>query len=287
MNKKMQDIFRGWCRDIAFFPFKSYNFPMINRFSFPKEGVNMQRQGVNRALCICLFILLAAGTVRAENQQTDTRGTISVTGTASDNYPPDTAEIILATETTAMTVSQASQKNNTVTEKVINRLKNMIKREDGDTIKTASYSLQPTYEYDQTANKNKFIGYRVTNQITVRTKQIAGAGKFIDGATEEGANRVDNISFMISDTSEYCKLLLRQATERARSEAGIVAQSLGTKIVGVKEVSSSCGTEMHTPVYRSGRAQEDAMMARSAAPVEAGSLMLQGSVRTVFYLDNQ
>jgi uncharacterized protein YggE len=259
---------------------------MVNHFTLSKGGDSMRRQGVNVLLCICLFILLAINTARAENQLNDKRGTISVTGTASENYPPDTAEIILATETTAMTVSQAAQKNNTLSEKVINRLKKIIKPEESDTIKTSSYSLQPAYEYDQTANKNKFIGYRVTNQITVRTKQIADVGKFIDSATEEGVNRVDNISFTISDNSDYCKRLLRQATERARSEAEVVAQSLGTKIVGVKEASSSCGTEMHGPVYQFGMAQEDVMMAKRGAPVEAGTLILQGSVRTVFYLDS-
>lgn len=250
------------------------------------EGDNMKRQGINVLLTIGLFVLLAINTVRAEDQQNDKRGTISATGTASENYPPDTAEIILATETTAMTVSQATQKNNTLSEKVINRVKKIIKPEEGDTIKTSSYSLQPAYEYDQTENKNKFIGYRVTNQISVSTKQIANAGKLIDAATEAGANRVDNISFTISAKSDYCKHLLRQATERARSEAEVVAQSLGTKIAGVKEASSSCGAEMHRPVYQFGMAQEDAMMAKSGAPVEAGTLMLQGTVRTVFYLDS-
>lgn len=250
------------------------------------EGDNMKRQGINVLLTIGLFILLAINTARAEDQQNDKRGTISVTGAASDNYPPDTVEIILATETTAMTVSQATQKNNTLSEKVISRLMKTLKPEEGDMIKTSSYSLQPVYEYDQTKNKNRFIGYRVTNQITVRTKQIANAGSLIDGATEEGANRVDNISFTISDNNEYCRHLLRQATERARSEAEVVAQSLGTEIAGVKEVSSSCGTEMHRPVYQFGMAQENAMMAKSGAPVEAGTLMLQGTVRIVFYLDS-
>jgi uncharacterized protein YggE len=259
---------------------------MTNHFIYPKEGDTMQRQGFNVLLCICLFILLAINTVRAENHQDDRRGTISVTGAASENYPPDTAEIILATENTSMTVSQATQKNNTVTEKVISRLKTIIKPEEGDTIKTSSYSLQPAYEYDQTARKNKLIGYRVTNQITVKTRQITNAGKFIDSATEEGANRVDNISFTISDNRDFCKLLLRRATERAKSEAEVVAQSLGTKIAGVKEVSSSCGSEMPRPVYRFGMVQEETMTAKSAAPVEAGTIVLQGSVRAVFYLDS-
>jgi len=246
----------------------------------------MNRQEFIGLLTILLCIMLVTTTNSAETHD-DKRGTISVTGSASENYPPDTSEIILAIENTAVTVSQATQKNNTISEKVIGRLKKILKPEEGDTIKTSSYSLQPAYEYDQNLRKNKFIGYKVTNQLTVKTKQLMNAGKLIDSATEEGVNRVDNISFTISDNRDICKHLLRQAAERAKSEAEVVAQALGTKIVGIKDVSSSCGSEMHRPVYQLGMAQEDAMMAKSVVPVEAGTINLQSTVRAVFYIDSQ
>lgn len=247
----------------------------------------MKRQGFIGLLTILLCIMLVTTTKSAETQQDDKRGTISVTGTASENYPPDTSEIILAIENTAMTVSQATQKNNTISEKTINRLKKILKPEEGDTIKTSSYSLQPTYEYDQNSRKNKFIGYKVTNQLTVKTKQLMNVGKLIDSATEEGVNRVDNISFTISDNKDICKHLLRQAAERAKSEAEVVAQSLGTKLVGIKDISTTCSSEMHRPVYQFGMVQEEAMMAKSVVPVEAGTINLQSTVRVVFYIDSQ
>lgn len=252
-----------------------------------KKGDSMERKRFIGLLTILFCIALNTNAVSAETLQDDRRGTISVTGTVSENYPPDTAEIIFAIENNAMTVAQAIQINNMISEKVINSLKKLIKAEQGDTIKTTSYSLQPTYEYDQIARKNKFTGYRIINQITLKTKQISGAGKFIDNAVEKGVNRVDDIIFSLSDSRDFCKPLLQEATARAKSEATIVAQSLDAKIVGIKDVASSCATEMHRPIYQSGIAMAEAMTAKSQVSVEAGAIILLGTVRVVFYIDSK
>jgi uncharacterized protein len=235
----------------------------------------------------CIGIMLAVPAAAAESRGEDKRGTVSVTGTATDNYPPDTAVLVLAIENTSGTVSQVSQKNNAISEKVISGVKKLLNSDAGDEVKTSSYSLEPVYEYDQGTRSNKFIGYKAVNQITVKTKQISNLGRFIDSAVEQGVNRVDNISFSLSDTKVFCKSLLQQATEQARSDAEVVAQSLGTRIVGIKDISASCGGEMPRPPYRFGIAAQEAVAAKSATPVEAGTLMLQGTVSAVFYIDGQ
>lgn len=247
----------------------------------------MKERGLTAYLCLCFCILFAADTVSAESRQGDKRGTISVSGTASENYPPDTAEIVLAIENTALSVSQATEKNNKVSEKVIRKLKDFIHEDGGDTISTSAYSLQPVYEYDQAARINRFTGYKVTNQITVKTNQITNVGGFIDSATGEGANRVDTVNFTLSDDRNYCKDLIRKAMEKAKSQAETVANSLDTRIAGVKDVSASCGSETQRPLYRFGMAGEEAMAAKSPTPVEAGTVLLQGSVNAVFYIDSQ
>jgi uncharacterized protein YggE len=232
------------------------------------------------SLCMLFCVLFSINLAFAESRHDDNRGTISVTGTASENYPPDTAEIVLAIETTANKVSQAMQKNKISADKVISVLKELISKVEEDTIKTSSFSLQ-------TSRKNRFVGYKVSNQITLKSKQITEVGKFIDSATDAGANRVDDIRFILLDDRAYCKLLLSQATERARSEADTVAESLGTKITGIKDVSASCGSEAPRPLYRFGMAGEEAMAAKSPTPVEAGTVVLTSSVRAIFYTQAQ
>jgi uncharacterized protein YggE len=234
---------------------------------------------------LCIIIILTNHTIFAKAPLDSTKGTISTTGTASKNYPPDTAEIILAIETTARTVSQATQKNNTISEKVINTLKAIIHQVKGDMIKTSSYSISPKYEYDNTKKKNIFIGYLVANQISVKTSKINDIGKLIDSATEHGSNRVHNINFTISDDNKYCEELLDKATKRGKFEAEVVARSLGIAITGIKSVSSSCSKFNQPPVYPRGNAQES-LKSRSVASIEPGSIKLVGSVSLVFFIDN-
>ena len=247
----------------------------------------MTERRLTALLCLFFCAFISIDMTFAESRHDDTRGTISVTGTASGNYPPDTVEIVLAIETTANNVSQAMQKNKTSADKVISVLKELISKAEEDTIKTSFFSLQPLYEFDKAAGKNRFIGYKATNQVTVRSTQITDVGKFIDGATDAGANRVDDIRFTLLDDGSYCKHLLRQATERARSEADAVAESLGTEITGIKDVSASCGSETQRPLYRFGMAGEEAMAAKSPTPVEAGTVVLISSVRAIFYTQAQ
>jgi uncharacterized protein YggE len=246
----------------------------------------MGRKRFTGLLTLLFCIALSTYAVSAENLQDDKRGTISVTGTASENYPPDTAEIVFAVENGAMTVAQAIHTNNIISEKVIDSLKKLLSAGQGDTIKTTSYSIQPAYEYDQVTRNNKFKEYRVINQITLKITQISNAGRFIDRAVEDGANRVDNIIFSLSKSRDYCKPLLKEAAESARDEAETVARSLGAEIIGIKDVSSSCGTEIPRPVYQLGLARDEAVPLKSQVSVEAGAITLNGTVRAVFYLNS-
>jgi uncharacterized protein YggE len=236
-------------------------------------------------ILICIILIFTNHNISAIELPDSTKGTISTTGTASENYPPDTAEIILAIETTESTVSEATDKNNAISEKVINALKSIIDKSKGDMIKTSSYSVQPKHEYDQKLKKNKLVGYLVANQITVKTGKINDIGKFIDSAIEEGANRVHNINFTIADDGNYCEQLLDKATKRGKFEAEVVARSLGTSITGIKSVTSSCSNFNQPPIYQRGFAQE-MVASSSAASIEPGSMKLVGTVNLVFFIDN-
>jgi uncharacterized protein YggE len=245
----------------------------------------MKRKMVKLMIVVCIILAIAACTVSASEVTDEMKGTLSTSGTASDSYPPDTAEVVLAIENTERTVSQATQANNRTSGSVIKALKTVIDKARGDEIKTSSYSVNPKYEYDNTEKKNRLVGYTVTNQITVKTDNTQVVGKLIDTAIEQGSNRIQSIRFTISDDREYCKELLERAAQRAEFEAEVVAQSLGTTITGIKSVSSSCSGMQQPPVYARGFAQE-AGLARSSAPVEPGSIELMGSVSLVFFIDN-
>ena len=214
----------------------------------------------------------------------DTSGTLVVNGTAFEDVTPDTGIVVLSVETKASTVKEASAANNRKITDVVNKLKSLINKEAGDSIKTSSYSIQPIYDYDQIRKKSVFMGYMVVNQVTVTTKQIQNVGNLIDAAVEAGANRVQGVDFIVSDNAQYCKKMLAKAVENAKDQANTIAQALGVKITGVKQVSSSCGGNPIFP-QRMFAMEAQAGMSSPSTPIEAGEIKIQSNVNIEFFID--
>jgi len=236
-------------------------------------------------LLVSISVLLLTNplSIKAEEfTKTDTRGIISVTGTASENLSPDTAVIVLSVETIAKTAQDAAVNNSRKADKVVSQMKQLIKPDLGDTIKTSSYRLQPVYEYDNSRKKNVLTGYSASNQLTITTAQIKCVGDILDNAVSSGANQVQSINFQLKK-NDYCKRLLMKASENAKEQASVIAQSLGVKISGIKQANGSCGTEQTYPrMYSSAKAIFDESAAPST-PVEAGEIKVNSTVSVDFY----
>ncbi|HUO77098.1 MAG TPA: SIMPL domain-containing protein [Thermodesulfovibrionales bacterium] len=214
------------------------------------------------------------------------KGTISVMGEAREYYPPDTAFITLGVETAGKTVSETVAENSKKSEGMVSALKRLISPAAGDSIKTSSYTVQPVYEYDEVKKKSILTGYKVLNQVTVRTKKIEMAGKIIDNAMQIGANQAQGISFTLSEEKEYCDGVIRKAAEGAKREAAFVARTLGTTISGIKSISPSCGRQPH-PIYRQAVMETKMAVAAPEISIEAGDIAVSATVNVVFYLDKQ
>jgi hypothetical protein len=235
---------------------------------------------------LTLSIIFLHPVFATEPEGEDKRGTISVTGVASEYYPPDIVTLTLSVETISKTASDSVAQNSMRAEKVVSKLKTLVDLSSGDSIKTSSYSVRPVYEYDNVKKRNVLTGYRVINQVTVRAKKIDTVGALIDKAIEMGANQVQDIIFTLADEKDYCNGVLKRAAERAEREATVVAQSLNVKIAGIKHISSSCRKEARYPVQR-GMVMEAKAAETPETPIEAGDIVIYGTVNVVFYINKE
>ncbi|MEW5746624.1 MAG: SIMPL domain-containing protein [Nitrospirota bacterium] len=237
-------------------------------------------------LTVVAFFLLFTSYAGAADKIPDDAGpgTISVTGTAAAYHAPDTATVVLAVETTASSVPEGIKANAKKAEAVMNALKGLVRKDAGDSVKTSHYSLQPLYDYDTRQRKNELTGYRITNQITVRTRDTALAGALVDSAIKSGANRVDSVSFSLENEEKHCRDILVRAVEQARKEAAIVAEALGVIITGVKSAAPECGVRGIQPVLRREMALAQKAASDTATPVEAGDIEVQGIVNIAFLI---
>src|ERR1051325_9631391 len=187
------------------------------------------RLTMKRLYLSALFVL--AGT-HASAQQPEVRPRepvpqISVSAVGSIKREPDQAVLNIAVESAAPTARAAAQTNATKMDALIAAVKAM--GIPAASIHTTSYQLDPDYSYPKPGETTppRITQYRATNMVQITVDTVARAGRVIDAAVANGANRLNGISFQIRDEAGARIEALRDAVRKARMEAEAIAQSFG------------------------------------------------------------
>jgi uncharacterized protein YggE len=240
------------------------------------EEINMSKRLY--IVLFCLAVALLTSNLASSQTVSNERNTLQVSGKGVVTAKPDKANLTISVETTNQIASTAVSENAEKMNKVMEKLKSQIGK--NDKISTTGYNLSPVYTYDEKTRKSELSGYRVSNSIIVESKNLNIVGKLIDSATQAGANRIDRLSFDTDKRDEYRKQALVKAVQDAKETAEIVAKAAGVTIVKIIQISPSY--EIPIPVYR-----EFGLAAREAAPppptqIEPGELTVSASVNMVF-----
>jgi len=204
--------------------------------------------------------------------------TISVTGSGTASMQAEEATVTLGVQTEAESASEAVRLNAELMTGVIDAIKAFGITEDD--MKTVSYSVSPVYARN---DYNNLVGYRVINMIAVKITDLNLIGEVIDRAAENGANRIQGVSFGLSDESQ--KELKRKAylaaLEDAEEKAKLIAEKLSITITGVLYVSES-SYQPYQPYYeyRVGIAGEMAPV--PPTPIIEGKLSVSVTVHVIY-----
>ena len=215
---------------------------------------------------------------------------ISVSGSATASSNPDTLIIVLGVESEAKTANESLSQNSNSLNSVISSLKNSGISEDD--IQTSNFSIYPLYDSIKDSNGNWqqiLNGYRVSNILSIQTEKIDSAGDIIDAAVSSGANRVDNVSFQLSDDKlqKISDDLIADAINDATQKAEKALVPLKQKIVGVKSVVIHDNV---VPYYDSPmRATFDGFAESSmkSSPIMSGDEEITTNVSVVFYISQE
>ena len=188
-----------------------------------------------------LLAAIAAGTLLAAPAamaQTVPPAMISVTGEATVSVPPDQAQIDAGVATEAKTAREASDANNAAMGKVLLALKGAgIEEKD---FQTSRLSLQPQSAPNRTG-PNAIVGYRASNRVTIRLRDVTKVANVIDTLVGAGANEIGGINFMVSQASKLLDEAREQAVADARRKAEIYAKAAGVTLgapLGISEEGS-------------------------------------------------
>src|SRR6266567_894711 len=193
---------------------------------------------------------------------------ISVTGEATVSVPPDLAEIGGGVTSEAKTAREASEANNAAMGKVLQALKGAgIEEKD---IQTARLSLQP----QSAANRSgppAIAGYRASNRVTIRVRDVTKVASVIDTLVGAGANEIGGIHFVVSQASKLLDEAREKAVADARRKADIYAKAAGVTLGEALAISEEGAA---APVFRGKVAAPMALN----APVSPGEETLSVTV---------
>jgi uncharacterized protein YggE len=219
------------------------------------------------ALAVAAAALLAAPALA----QTLPPPAISVTGEATVSVPPDQAQIDGGVTSDAKTAREASDANNAAMGKVLLALKGAgIDEKD---YQTSRLSLQPQYATSsKTAERPGVVGFRASNRVTIRIRDVTKIAGVIDVLVGAGANEIGGVHFTVTQASKVLDEAREQAISDARRKAQIYAKAAGVTLGEPIAISEEGGAP--TPMFRSRVA---AGMA-APAPVAQGEETLSVSV---------
>jgi uncharacterized protein YggE len=214
------------------------------------------------------------GTVDINSQQSG----IWVSGTGKVTVTPDIATLSLGIEAQAATVAEAQAQAAVVMGTVMTALaENGVAEKD---IQTQYFSIYQVTKWDDFKDEQVVIGYRVTNMVTAKIRDIEQAGPIIDAVAAVGGDytRINNISFSVDDPTPYYKEARQKAMADAKDKAEQLAHLAG---IGLgKPTYISEGTVYPPVVYRD--AGMEAMAPAPTTPISPGEIELSLTVQVAY-----
>ena len=201
---------------------------------------------------------------------------ISVTGEATISTPPDLAHIDAGVASDAKTARDASEANNAAMAKVLQALRGA--NIDDKDIQTSRLSLQPQYASTASSRPGptSIIGYRASNHVTVKLRDVAKVAGVIDTLVAAGANEIGGINFTVSQASKLLDEAREKAVADARRKADIYAKAAGVTL-GAPLIISEGGAPV-IPLFRARMAP----MAAASTPIAQGEETLSVSVNVTW-----
>lgn len=204
---------------------------------------------------------------------------LDVSATGEVTRVPDLAIISAGVQTLRPTATAAIEENAARMERVRAALKRA-GIEDRD-IQTASINLNPEYRYAEN-QPPVLTGYRASNTLSVKFRDLKRTGAILDALVREGANQINGPSLTIDKPEEAYDEARVKAIANGRARAELYARALGMRVVRLISVSEGGGVNVPPPMPYARMATMDA--AAPATKIDPGTQDLSVSLAMSFEL---
>ena len=207
---------------------------------------------------------------------------IWVTGEGKVTIIPDVAILSLGVEAQSTTVAEAQGQAATAMAAIVAALDGYeIAEKD---VKTRHFSIIPVRRWAEDKGQEILIGYRVTNTITVKVREIDNTGAIIDAVARAGGDdtRINSLSFTVDDPTAYHQEAREKAMADAEAKARQLADLGNVKLGAPTYINESGG---YTPVVREDYAGMAITAPTAPTSISPGETEISLSVQVVYGIE--
>ncbi|MCJ7425746.1 MAG: SIMPL domain-containing protein [Dehalococcoidales bacterium] len=218
------------------------------------------------------------GTIDISSQQEG----LWVSGEGKVTVTPDLATLYLGIEAQADTVAEAQSQAVGAMDAVMAALAaSGIAEKD---IQTQYFSIEQVTSWDKDTGEEIVTGYRVTNMVTAKIRDIDNVGSTIDAVAAAGGDlvRISSIAFSVDDPSAYYEEAREEAMADAKAKAEQLAYLAGIELgkpTYISEWSSS-------PVSSREIYYDAAVPAPMPTPISPGELDITLTVQVAYAIED-
>jgi uncharacterized protein len=181
-------------------------------------------------LAVAITLLAVAGCATPTVGAGRSANVITVTGRGEASVGPDTALVRLGAETRRPTLAEATTEVAQRMTTVLERVKALgVSDKDVTTVRYSAEPIQPPRGPD-TVESARIVGYRVSNVVQLKVREVAAAARVVDGAVAAGANLILGVSFTREDRTAAMAAARERAVAAARSTASELARAAGVSL---------------------------------------------------------
>jgi len=224
---------------------------------------------------VAVMALLLVGCEQTSGGGSNTQQTgIWVSGTGEVTAVPDLATLNLGIEAQEKTVQEAQTEAATTMTALVAALEsNGVAEKD---IQTTTYSIEVVTKWNEDTNEQVTIGYKVTNTVTAKMRDMSEIGTIIDAAAEAGGNltRISSPIFTVDDPTAYYTQARGKAMADAKAKAEQMANLAGIKLGKPTYINENS----YIPVPYSVKSSAYAEGISATTPISAGEVEITANV---------
>ena len=249
-----------------------------------QEKLNKNLSIVYSTAAMLMITLCVVGVLYAINLFREGRligssasNTISVSGTGKVTAKPDISNITFTVREQAKDNKEGQDK---IAKKISVALADLKKVIDEKDIKTNTYNSYPRYSYPLNAAA-KLDGYDVTQNVTVKVRNVDDVAKVLDIISKAGINEVSGPEYSVDNDNKYKDEAREMAIKDAKSKAEKLASQLGVNLVRIVSFSENAGGYVQ-PMYMM-KAEGKVMSDSAVAPqLPVGENEISSNINIIF-----